>query len=189
MTLPHTIELAGATMDLEAGKCRIRSWRRADLRSLVENANNVNVSRNLRDAFPSPYTEENAQQWLAVVACMQPETQFAIEVDGEAVGGIGLSLGSDVHRIDAELGYWLGEGHWGRGIVTAAINAFVPYSFGAYGLERVHAHVFEWNRASSRVLEKAGFQLEGRLRHAAMKEGALIDILLFARIRTQKRQS
>ncbi len=171
-------------MQIDAGLCRVRSWRRGDVASLAANANNPRVARNLRDMFPSPYTTEDAEHWLAVVSCMQPETQFAIDVGDVAVGGVGVSPGLDVHRIDGELGYWLGEEFWGRGIMTAAIKAFVPHCFAAYKLERIHAHVFEWNIASGRVLEKAGFDLEGRLRRAAVKEGTVIDILLYATTRT-----
>ncbi len=173
-------------MQIDAGACRIRSFRRGDVASLTKHANNPVVSRNLRDMFPSPYTEEDAEHWLAVVSCMQPETQFALDVDGAAVGGIGISPGLDVHRIDGELGYWLGEAYWGQGIMTAAIKAFVPHCFAAYRLERIHAHVFEWNVASGRVLEKAGFDLEGRLRKAAVKDGVVIDILLYARTRSDQ---
>ncbi len=153
--------------------------------SLAKHANNPHVSRNLRDMFPSPYTHEDAEHWLAVVSCMQPETQYAIDVEGVAVGGIGISPGLDVHRIDGELGYWLGEEFWNRGIMTAAIKAFIPHCFRAYALERIHAHVFEYNVASGRVLEKAGFVLEGRLRKAAMKDGVVIDMLLYAKLRAE----
>ena len=170
-------------MELDAGGCRIRSWRRGDVASLTEHANNPRIARNVRDMFPSPYRTEDAEHWLAVVSCMQPESQFAVDVNGHAVGGIGISPGLDVHRIDGELGYWLGEEFWNRGIMTSAIKAFVPYAFSTFNLERIHANVFEWNVASGRVLEKAGFVLEGRMRRAALKDGIVIDVLLYAMIR------
>ena len=170
-------------MELQAGLCLVRSWRRTDLDSLTKHANNPSVARNLRDGFPSPYTEVDAERWLSIVGALEPETQFALDVGGSAVGGIGLSLGADIHRIDAELGYWLGEELWGRGITTAAINTFVPHSFATYGLERIHAHVFESNLASARVLEKCGFRLEGRFRRAAVKNDVVIDMLVYGRIR------
>jgi ribosomal-protein-alanine N-acetyltransferase len=170
-------------MELQTKTCLIRSWQRSDVHSLASHANNPSVARNLRDGFPFPYTMRDAEQWLTMMACQGTETQFAIDIGGEAVGGIGVTVGLDVHRIDGELGYWLGEQWWGRGVMTGAIAAFVPYVFETYHLERIHAHVFEWNEASARVLEKTGFLLEGRLRKAVLKQGSIIDMLLYARLK------
>jgi ribosomal-protein-alanine N-acetyltransferase len=172
-------------MELQTTTCLIRSWRKTDLHSLVRFANNPAVARNLRDGFPSPYTLRDAEQWLTMMACQGTESQFAVDLHGEAIGGIGITIGQDVHHIDAELGYWLGEPWWGKGIMTGAINAFVPYVFRSFPLERVHAHVFAWNGASSRVLEKNGFVLEGRLRKAVMKQGTIMDMMLYARLRDE----
>ena len=106
---------------------------------------------------------------------------------GEAVGGIGLVLRTDVERVDAEVGYWLGEAYWGQGLMSGAVQVFAPWALERFNLARLHAHVFAFNLSSARVLEKAGFALEGRLRQSAFKDGTLIDQLLYARVREQWR--
>ena len=105
-------------MELDLGSFIIREWRRGDEPSLARNANNRKVWINLRDAFPHPYTMEDARRWVEKAGSEYPSTSFAIVVDKEAVGGIGIVLQPDVFRRSAEIGYWLGEEYWGRGIVT-----------------------------------------------------------------------
>jgi RimJ/RimL family protein N-acetyltransferase len=141
------------------------------------------IWRNLRDAFPHPYTLANAQHWIRSANPATPVTNFAIVVDGNAVGGIGLVLKDDVFRRSAEIGYWLGEEYWGRGIVTEAVRAVTDYAFTTFGLCRVYAGVFEWNRASMRVLEKAGYEFECRMRKSVIKDGEIIDELIYAMVR------
>ena len=170
-------------MLLEIPGATLRPWRADDAVSLARHADNRRVWANLRDRFPSPYTLDDAEAWLRHCARTAPVTDVAIDVGGEAVGGIGIVLQSDVERVDAEIGYWLGEPHWGRGLMSAAVGAFVPWAFARFNLARIHANVFAFNTASARVLEKAGFQLEGRLRQSAFKDGRLIDPLLYARVR------
>jgi len=167
-------------MELDCGICKIRSWRQGDAQSLVHHANNVNVWRNLRDRFPHPYTTEEARRWLTHAASSEPETDFAIVFGGEAVGGIGFTLGSDVERLSAEVGYWLGEGVWGRGIATAALRAVTPWAVSMFDLRRIFAVPFSDNMGSARVLEKAGFVKEGVMRCAAVKDGQLKDQVLYA---------
>jgi len=167
----------------------IRSWRSDDAGALARHANSRRVWANLRDRFPSPYTLDDADAWVRHCVRTVPATDFAIEVNGEAVGGIGLVLRTDVERVDAEVGYWLGEAYWGRGVMSEALQAFVPWALERFNLARMHAHVFAFNGASARVLEKAGFALEGRLRHSAFKDGTLIDQLLYARVRQDWRPS
>lgn len=167
----------------------IRSWRSDDALALARHANNRRVWANLRDRFPSPYTLDDADGWLRHCARAVPATDFALDVDGEAVGGIGVVLRSDVERVDAEVGYWLGEAHWGKGVMSGAMQVFAPWALERFNLARLHAHVFHFNAASARVLEKAGFTLEGRLRHSAVKDGSLIDQLLYARLRDPWRPS
>jgi RimJ/RimL family protein N-acetyltransferase len=150
---------------------------------MVRLGDNPRVWRNLRDSFPNPYTRPAAKAWLRDVIEMSPTCHFAITVDGQVAGGMGLHLQEDIHRRSAELGYWLGEPFWGRGLMTQAVAAFTDRAFEAFKLERVYAVVLEWNPASARVLEKAGFVLEGRLRKSAMKDGVILDELLYARIR------
>jgi [ribosomal protein S5]-alanine N-acetyltransferase len=170
-------------MELPLAGVRIRAWRPEDAASLARHANNRNIWRNVRDRFPHPYTLADAETWIERVSQEHPPTQFALEVDGEAAGGIGIVLQRDVERRSAELGFWLGEAHWGRGLMTDAVRRFTAEAFDAFDLLRIYAVVFDWNPASCRVLEKAGFLLEGRLRRAVVKDGAVLDQLLYAAVR------
>jgi [ribosomal protein S5]-alanine N-acetyltransferase len=167
-------------MELELPGCRIRSWREGDQSSLAYRANDPQVWRNVRDHFPHPYTVADADAWIARVVGHEPETQFAIEVNGEVAGGVGLMLQEDVARHSAEIGYWLGQTYWGRGIMTDVVRHMTRYGFASLDLYRVYALVFEWNPASRRVLEKAGYILEGRLRKAAIKDSQLLDQFAYA---------
>jgi ribosomal-protein-alanine N-acetyltransferase len=170
-------------MELELPGCRVRSWRAGDEPSLARHADNEQLWRNVRDHFPHPYTLADAEAWVAAASGAAPETQFAIEVDGEAAGGIGLFLQEDVARYSAELGYWLGEAYWGRGLMTAVVRGFTEHAFRTFDLCRIYAIVFEWNPASRRVLEKANYTLEGRMHRAAVKEGRVLDQFLYAVVR------
>jgi RimJ/RimL family protein N-acetyltransferase len=158
----------------------VRDWSRADKPSLVRFANNRNVWRNLRDRFPHPYTEEHADGWFAHLAAMPEPTHWAIEVDGQAVGSIGVEI--DSAHFGGHFGYWLGEPYWGRGIMSAAVSEVAPYALGYFRLGRLQSPVFEWNPASMRVLEKCGFTREAVLRQNVVKEGQLIDQVLYARV-------
>jgi RimJ/RimL family protein N-acetyltransferase len=165
-------------------KITLRRWRDSDLDSLVRYANNCAVWLNLRDRFPHPYTRGDAQGWIALCKSEQePVLQFAIDLDGEAIGGVGLEKLDDVHRMTAEIGYWVAEPFWGRGIATAAVIETTAYAFARFLFERIQATVFGWNPRSARVLEKAGYALEGRLRNSIFKDGRLTDSLLYARLR------
>ena len=161
----------------------VRPWRESDLDSLIAHANNRNVSRMLRDRFPFPYEAADGRRFLEWAARLSPITVWAIDLDGEAVGGIGLELGKDVERVSAEIGYWVGERCWGRGLATAALARITEEAFARFELSRVFALPFRSNAASIRVLEKAGFVLEGRLRQSAVKDGVIQDQLLYARYR------
>jgi len=167
-------------MELRLTRSTIRDWRVGDEASLVRHANNHKVWQNLRDAFPHPYTTADAEDWVRKASGDDPMTSFAIEVDGEAVGGIGLVPQTDIFRRSAEIGYWLSEHYWGRGIVTEAVRAFAEWAFANFDLCRLYAGVFEWNPASARVLEKAGFEFEGRMKKAVIKEGRTGDELIYA---------
>jgi RimJ/RimL family protein N-acetyltransferase len=171
-------------VELSLDGSRIRSWRREDAEALSRHADNRKIWRNVRDHFPSPYTLADAELWIdRVLTSGGLETQFAIDVGGEAVGGVGVFLQEDVSRRSAEIGYWLGEAHWGRGIMTEVIRRFTAYAFDAYDLLRVYALVFEWNQPSCRVLEKAGYTLEARLRRAVVKDGHVLDQFVYAQVR------
>jgi len=167
-------------MELEFPGGRIRSWRTGDAPSLARHADNRKIWLQVRDRFPNPYTLVAAESWVAAASAADPETQFAIEVDGEAAGGIGVFLQQDVERYSAEIGYWLGEAHWNRGITTRAVQRFTEFAFDRFGLCRIYANVFTTNPGSCRVLERAGYQLEGRLRRSAVKDGQVLDGLLYA---------
>jgi len=170
-------------MELKLNNSTLREWKEGDEQSLVLHANNRRIWRNLRDAFPHPYTLADAKHWIQIANPTTPSTNFAIVVDGAAVGGIGLLLKDDVFRRSAEIGYWLGEEFWGRGIVTEAVRAVTDYAFATFDLCRVYAGVFEWNAASMRVLEKAGYQFESRTRKSVTKDGQTIDELIYAIVR------
>jgi ribosomal-protein-alanine N-acetyltransferase len=172
-------------VELRLASCTIRDWRKEDAASLARHADSREVWLQLRDLFPHPYTMEHAREWIASAGGRDPMTDFAIVVGDEAVGGIGVRLGEDVGRRSAEIGYWLGEAHWGRGIATEAVNTFSEYAFDAYDLVRLWASVFETNPASCRVLEKAGYVYEGRLRRSVLKAGRTLDGLLYARVRNR----
>ncbi len=170
-------------MYLVRPNCILRDWRIEDAPSLARHADNKKIWVNVRDRFPSPYTLEDAEHWVRHCLRALPATDFAIEVGGEVVGGIGVVLHDDVERVSAELGFWLGEAVWGRGVMTDAVTAFVPWAFDRFTLTRIYAHVFEFNGGSARVLEKAGFVREALLRRAVIKDGRVIDQWLFACIR------
>jgi ribosomal-protein-alanine N-acetyltransferase len=167
-------------MKLYLSHATVRQWRLSDAPTLTRHANNPRVARNLRDAFPHPYTIVDAHRFLEAVAAQNPETFFCIAVDDEPVGGIGFTLHDDVERYSAEIGYWLSERHWGRGIVSEALAAVTRYAMDTHELHRVYAAPYAWNVASARVLQKAGYVFEGRLRCSAFKEGRLVDQLLYA---------
>jgi RimJ/RimL family protein N-acetyltransferase len=162
--------------------CDVRSWRTSDADSLLRYANNRNIWLNLRDAFPHPYTKHDARAYIRSVRERTPETTFAIAVADEAVGSVGFVLRTDVERVSAEIGYWLAEPFWGRGITTEALVALTQYAIATHGLTRIYALPFAWNIASCRVLEKAGYILEARLRRSAIKDGQITDQLQYAYI-------
>lgn len=169
-------------MELRGIKCTLRPWRLTDQASLIRHADNRNVWRNLQDGFPHPYTEKAAGEWLdRCAAAAPPQTAFAIEVFGEAVGGIGVEIQPSIYRVTALAGYWLGEPFWGRGIASEACALLRDYVFETFpDIHRIEAVVYEWNPASMRVLEKCGFTQEARKRKAAIKDGEIIDVMLYA---------
>ena len=170
-------------MHLALNTCVVRSWERSDAESLTTHANNRKIWINLRDRFPHPYTKRDARAFIRDARGQHPETAFAIAVGDEAMGGIGFTLQKDVDRVSAEIGYWLGESFWGRGIATETLVAMTKYAAETHGLSRLYALPFASNAASCRVLEKAGYVLEARLRRSAVKDGQITDQLQYAFIR------
>jgi RimJ/RimL family protein N-acetyltransferase len=146
-------------------------------------ANNRKVWLNLRDAFPSPYTAINAEAFLDMACAQNPLTICAIATPEEAIGSIGFFPKEDVHRLTAEMGYWLAEPYWGRGIMTETVAKFTEYASEHFPLIRIYAEPYADNSASRRVLEKAGYVLEGRLRSSVIKNGRILDQCLYARVR------
>ncbi|UYZ64985.1 GNAT family N-acetyltransferase [Hymenobacter weizhouensis] len=158
----------------------LRPWTAADLPGLVRFANNPRIARFMNDLFPHPYTEENGQAFLAMAAQENPPHILAIAADGQAVGGIGLHPRGNIERKNAELGYWLAEPFWGRGIVTEAVRQMVDYGFRNFDITRIFARPFGSNRASQKVLEKADFTLEARFEKTLFKNGEYEDELVYA---------
>ncbi|TSA31205.1 MAG: N-acetyltransferase [Porphyromonadaceae bacterium] len=161
---------------LTSNRVTLRPWRENDLTSLVRHANNFNIWINLRDGFPHPYTEEAGRGWLKMAMNEATHLFLAIEVDGEAVGGIGATFKDDVYRINAEIGYWLSEEYWGQGLVSNAVTLLVDYIYDKYpAILRIYADLFSHNPASARVLQKCGFHLEAIHKNAVIKNGKVID--------------
>lgn len=164
----------------------VRDWRRDDAPSLAQHANDRRIWLNLRDAFPHPYTLADAEAFLTYVADMRPRSFFSIAQADQAIGGIGYTLRHDVERVSAEVGYWLGTAYWGRGIMTAALRAVTAYAFREHPeLRRLYAVPFATSLASARVLEKAGYRCEARMRQSAIKDGQILDQLLYAILRDE----
>ena len=173
-------------MRLDLGLCGVRSLRDTDAVELARHANNRKVWLQLRDRFPHPYKIDDARRFIAAARRGDPETEFAITVGGLAVGAIGITLGKDVERCSAEVGYWIGEPYWGRGIATRVLVEFTRFASKAYDLERLYAVPFASNAASCRVLEKAGYRLEGRMLRSAVKNGTVQDQCLYAILRGKR---
>jgi [ribosomal protein S5]-alanine N-acetyltransferase len=167
-------------MRIDSSNFLLRPWRVGDEASLVVHANNREIWLNLRDQFPHPYTAADAEAWVRFASDQLRPTSLAIEIESEAVGGISLKLHDDVERVSAEIGYWLGQRFWDRGIMTGAVRAVTEYAFDQFSLTRVYAVPYVTNVASHRVLEKAGFAREGLLRRSAIKNGVILDQVLFA---------
>lgn len=170
-------------MHLSLGSCVVRDWAARDLDALVRHANNRNIWINLRDRFPYPYTAAHGREFLTHVEHQRLRTVWAIEVGGEAAGGIGVVQQTDVERVSAEIGYWLGEQFWGRGVMTEALKAVTAEAFRMFDLQRIFGLPFADNVGSIRVLEKAGYALEGRLLQSAIKDGVIRDQLLYGAYR------
>ena len=163
----------------------LRKWRMTDAPALATAANNPNIFHNLRDAMPNPYTLADARDYIE--GCLKSSESLrllrAIEVDGSAVGSIGLFTGTDIYRKSAELGYWLAEPYWGRGIVSQAVSDICRQGFESMDIVRIFAEPFARNLGSRRVLEKNGFTLEGIMKRAAFKDGECLDWCMYALIK------
>ena len=170
-------------MKIEIDDYMIRDLRLEDAPAIARHADNYNIWRNLRDAFPHPYKLADAENFIAMVLTQDQVTVFAIATADEAIGCIGLGMGQDVHRYSAEMGYWLAEPFWNKGIMSKVIARFTDFAFEEFEVNRIHAEPYDGNPASARALEKAGFKLEGIMRANAVKDGRVLDQLLYARVR------
>jgi RimJ/RimL family protein N-acetyltransferase len=167
-------------MKISFGDYCIRSYEYSDQDALVKYANNNNVSRMLRDQFPFPYTKTDAETWLIHACNQEIETSFVIANNKELIGAISINLQEDVNRFSAEIGYWIAEPFWGKGISTKALNVLTKYAFENFSLCRIFANVFEGNDPSEKVLLKAGYKKEATLKKAVFKEGIFLDQYIYA---------
>jgi len=174
------------SLSVETQTVILREWKSGDAQAIVMHANNKNIARFLRDSFPSPYTLVDAVHWIQYANRGVNGAQLAIVVDDEVLGSIGVEIKEDVYRKSAELGYWLGQKYWNKGIMTLAVKQMVEYAFSNLNIVRLFAYVFEDNLASCRVLEKAGFGLESVQKLAIYKHGELKDQFIYTIVRAGK---
>lgn len=158
----------------------LRPWSLSDIDALVEYGNNLNIAKNMRNVFPHPYTKEDGIKFIEMTSQHHPRKIFAIDINGKASGGIGIFPQEDIMCKNAELGYWLAEPFWGKGIITNAIKKIVDYGFNTFDINRIYAIPFDTNIASQKALEKAGFNLEAKLEKTIFKNDAYHDELIYA---------
>lgn len=165
--------------------CKIRKWKLTDASDLASALSNKHIQDNLRDRLPYPYTEKDSIDYIsAMLSANENDTfAFAIVVDNKVIGSIGIFRQENIHRKTAELGYYIAEEYWGKGIMTEAVKQICDYVFQNSDIIRIYAEPFSYNMASCRVLEKAGFQYEGTLRSNAVKDGKVIDMKMYSRIK------
>lgn len=167
--------------------CKIRKWKLSDAAGLAAALSNKKVQNNLRDGLPYPYTEQDGEEYIsAMLSSDEKETfAFAITADNKVIGSIGVFRQENIHRQTAELGYYIAEEYWGKGIMTEAVKQICEYVFDKSDIIRIYAEPFAYNTPSCRVLEKAGFQYEGTLRSNAVKNGKVIDMKMYSYLKTE----
>lgn len=166
-------------------QCKIREWKLEDAARLAEVLNNSNILNNLRDGIPYPYTKRDAEEYItSMLEADKTKTfAFAITMDDEVVGSIGVFRCENIHFKTAEMGYYIGEPYWGCGLGTSAVTQVCKYIFDNTDIIRIFAEPFAYNTASCRVLEKSGFQFEGLLKSNAVKNGKVIDMRMYSLIK------
>ncbi len=174
-------------MEINLKSAKIRNFRPGDEVSLVQHANNKNISKNLLNSFPYPYKYSHASHWIKIAESSDPVMHFAIDVEGKAVGSIGIKPNDDVFANTFEIGYWIGEEFWGMGIIPDAISAFTNYVFDNFTCNRLCAGIFENNYSSIRAIEKCGFQFEGRMRKAVFKDGRFWDEMIYSILKEERK--
>ncbi|MBQ6993829.1 MAG: GNAT family N-acetyltransferase [Lachnospiraceae bacterium] len=167
--------------------CKIRKWELADAKDLAVALSNTKIQDNLRDGLPYPYTEQDGIDYISAMLSADENDTFAfvITVEGKVIGSIGVFRQGNIHRQTAEVGYYIAEEYWGKGIMTEAIKQTCKYVFDKSDIIRIYAEPFAYNMASCRVLEKAGFQYEGTLRKNAVKNGKIIDMKMYSLLRNE----
>lgn len=167
--------------EIHSGLLTLRSFNEEDNTRLAELCNNKNIWNNVRDYLPFPYTVQHAAEFIALCRQEIPQTTFAIEFKGELAGCVGLVRQTDIYRLNAEIGYWIGEPYWGLGIATKAVELITAYGFEKLKLIRIYSGVFDFNKASQRVMEKAGFKLECISEKSIIKNGMICNEYRYAK--------
>lgn len=172
-------------------ECKIRKWELLDAADLAAALSNKKVQDNLRDGLPYPYTAQDGTNYITdMLSADENEAfAFAVTIDDKVIGSIGVFRQSNIHRLTAELGYYIAEEFWGRGIMTKAVKQICEYVFGNSDIIRIYAEPFACNKASCRVLEKAGFQYEGTLRNNAIKNGKVMDMKMYSLLKEEAKVS
>ena len=167
--------------------CKIRKWELSDAKELATALSNKNIQDNLRDGLPYPYTEQDGVDFISAMLSTNENDSFAFAImaDNKVIGSIGVFRQENIHRRTAELGYYIAEEYWGKGIMTEAVKQICEYVFDTSNIIRIYAEPFAYNEASCRVLEKAGFQYEGTLRSNAVKNGKVIDMKMYSLLKTE----
>ncbi len=165
----------------------LREWKTEDEESLARAADNPNIAKNLRNVFPSPYTLDDARQYIrdSIAGAEKRQLSYAIAVDGQAVGSIGIFVKDDVYEKSAELGYWLAEEYWHQGIMSGAVKSICREAFAKFDIVRIFAEPFADNAGSRGVLEKAGFTCEGTMRNGVYKSGEIHSYCMYALLREE----
>jgi RimJ/RimL family protein N-acetyltransferase len=154
---------------------QLREFSNDDIACLPGLCNNINIWKNLRDLFPHPYTMEDAIDFVSYCQSLDPPQNFAITYKGQLAGSIGTIVQKDIYQHSGELGFWIAEPYWGKGIATEATKQIIEYAFNELKLERLFASVFDFNKASQKVLKKNGFQLECIARKGYVKNAVIGD--------------
>ena len=163
----------------------LRPWQWRDVPRLVHICNNVHIWNNLRDQMPRPYRQKDAEEWVRFNMQQQPQKNFCIDENGVMIGGIGMVPQQDIYKRNIEIGYYLGEEHWGNGHATQAVALMVAHIFATTDCFRIYAEVFAHNLASMAVLRKNGFHLEAIHQKAIFKNESLLDAHLWVRFREE----
>jgi len=174
-------------MEIIIDDITLRKWKLSDLDNLVKYANNKKIADNLTDAFPHPYNKTDGKKFISSVSKDKPLKVFSIVINGEACGAVGVFVQSDIYRKNAEIGYWLAEKYWGKGIMTKIIMRVIEYGFETWDIIRIFAKPFSSNIASHRVLEKAGMKPEARLQNVVIKNGQLKDEYIYSILKEKRK--